>query len=439
MTTTTEQPDTSALSNAAVRAPRRTVDGRAYGLPEPAPDDLLVRVGPGTPGGELLRRYWHPIAHSKEIGELPREIRVLGEDLIIYRDKQGTVGLLYPRCVHRGTTLLYGKVEDNGIRCCYHGWLFDAEGHCVEMPCEPDNARVLQNVRQPWYPVVEKWGLVFTYMGPADQQPEMPHFDFEDDLAEDEAIVGSGSMDAPDDDVRMLLLGPCDYNWWQFYDNFMDPFHVYVLHSTINGVQFQDDLTILPKVTFEYTADGVRSIQHRQLPDGRTHQRISQVILPNINSTASVAADLGATGGVSWTVPRDDTSFRHFAIMKNKTATTFSDVRGPLERLGILQPEWGPGRPVRDWTLEDHQRWQTDYIAQRGQGEINLHSEEHLTSIDRGTAMMRRFFRRAAIGLSEGEQPVGAVPGETQHIAVTAGNGILAGDPLVCVDGYDGR
>ena len=125
MTTINGHLDTEAIIDVPLGRPVRSVDGRAYGMPDPSPDELLVRVGPGTPGGELLRRYWQPIAASDEIGELPREIRVLGEDLIIYRDKQGTVGLLYPRCTHRGTTLLYGKIEDNGIRCCYHGWLFD--------------------------------------------------------------------------------------------------------------------------------------------------------------------------------------------------------------------------------------------------------------------------------------------------------------------------
>jgi len=125
-------------------------DGRAYGRPTPTHDHDLVAVGPGTPGGELLRRYWQPFARREEATTLPSTVRMLGEDLVLFRDGQGRPGLLYPRCCHRGTTLHYGKVEDDGIRCCYHGWKFDTEGHCLEQPCEPDGGRFKDKVRQPW-------------------------------------------------------------------------------------------------------------------------------------------------------------------------------------------------------------------------------------------------------------------------------------------------
>ena len=144
--------------------------GTAYGRPAPSFDAELAQVGPGTPGGELLRRYWHPIAVATEVTGTPRNVRVLGEDLILFRDGAGRPGLLYPRCCHRGTTLYYGKVEPAGIRCCYHGWLFDVQGRCLDMPCEPEekNAsdRYRERFRQPWYPVQEYHGLVFAYLGP---------------------------------------------------------------------------------------------------------------------------------------------------------------------------------------------------------------------------------------------------------------------------------
>ena len=103
--------------------------GTAYGRPQPTSMRELAEVGPGTPMGELLRRYWHPIGLVSDATDRPRKVRVLGEDLILFRDKSGRVGLLYPHCAHRGTSLLYGKVEERGIRCCYHGWLFDVKGH----------------------------------------------------------------------------------------------------------------------------------------------------------------------------------------------------------------------------------------------------------------------------------------------------------------------
>ena len=127
--------------------------GSAYGLRPPTYDARLTEVGRGTPMGELLRRYWHPIGMAADAGAAPRPVRVLGEDLILFRDGKGRAGLVYPRCCHRGTTLYYGRIEERGIRCCYHGWLFDVEGHCLEMPCEPrPTGAQCQRVRQPWYP-----------------------------------------------------------------------------------------------------------------------------------------------------------------------------------------------------------------------------------------------------------------------------------------------
>ena len=109
----------------------------AYDLPEPEHDRALTEVGRRTPMGELLRRYWHPVGLSSDATATPRAIRVLGEELILFRDGEGRAGLMHPRCAHRGASLFYGKVEARGIRCCYHGWLFDVEGQCLEQPCEP--------------------------------------------------------------------------------------------------------------------------------------------------------------------------------------------------------------------------------------------------------------------------------------------------------------
>ena len=126
----------------------------------------LTEVGRGTPMGELMRRYWHPVGLAADAGQTPKPVRALGEDLILFRDGQGRPGLVVARCCHRGTTLYYGRVEERGIRCCYHGWLFDVEGRCLEQPCEPGGGRIRERIRQPWYPVQERYGLIFAYMGP---------------------------------------------------------------------------------------------------------------------------------------------------------------------------------------------------------------------------------------------------------------------------------
>ena len=143
--------------------------GVAYGRGRHTYDPDLVEVGPGTPGGEFMRRYWHPVAISSTLVERPRKVRVLGEDLILFRDKSGRPGLVTPRCAHRGAPLYYGKVEDQGIRCPYHGWLFDTEGRCLDQPCEPGGGPARHRVRQPWYPLQERYGLVFAYLGPPEK------------------------------------------------------------------------------------------------------------------------------------------------------------------------------------------------------------------------------------------------------------------------------
>ena len=114
----------------AAWAPQR-LEGTAYDRPQPSPEKLLTEVGPGTPCGELMRRYWQPVLSSEKVTDRPQQIRILGEDLILFRDKEGRPGLLYPHCMHRGTSLLFGHVEADGLRCCYHVWKFDVEGNCL--------------------------------------------------------------------------------------------------------------------------------------------------------------------------------------------------------------------------------------------------------------------------------------------------------------------
>ena len=182
-----------------------TDTGTAYAMKPPTYRAELTEVRRGTPMGELLRRYWHPVGLSTDAGATPKQVRALGEDLILFRDGEGRPGLVHNRCCDRGTTLYYGKVEDRGIRCCYHGWLFDTQGHCLEMPCEPEmGARMKERVRQPWYPVQELYGLVFAYMGPPEKKPALPRYAALEEFAEgefldtdDRSIGGGGTAVIP--------------------------------------------------------------------------------------------------------------------------------------------------------------------------------------------------------------------------------------------------
>lgn len=409
-------------------------DGRAYGRPPGISDEDLVRVGPGTKGGELLRRYWQPFALSADATSNPKHVRILDECLVLFRNGEGKAGLLYPRCMHRGTDLIYGKVESQGIRCCYHGWLFGTEGHCLEIPTET-NENLRRKIRQPWYPVVEKYGLLFTYMGPAALEPAFPTFSLEDNLGPNEKISSYRSDTGPNG-PHPKIAAASDYNWFQMYDNWMDPFHVCVLHYSINGPQFSPNLGIIPEVRFEETADGVISIQKRRVDEGPLQQRISQVIMPNMNGTAGVSDEDLGPAGLSWTVPLDDTSYSFFGL----TRVDMDNPSKPAD-IPMLQDHWGPkhGKPFSEWSLEDHQRWQTDYVAQKGQGDMTLHSEEHLMAGDKGTALSRRFFRQQAEKVAQGENPVGAEPGESYRVEVLAGNSLLDPETLECVSGYAAR
>ncbi|HKR89666.1 MAG TPA: Rieske 2Fe-2S domain-containing protein [Phenylobacterium sp.] len=413
-----------------------TADGRAYGRPPATPDEDLVRCGPGTLGGELLRRYWQPVALSADVTSRPQQVKILGEDLILFRDHSGKAGLLYPRCMHRGTSLLYGKVEESGIRCCYHGWLFSPEGHLLETPCEP-NSPVRKSVRQPWYPVLEKFGIVFTYMGPPERQPLFPVFSIEENLGEDEELVVARTTYGANG-PHPKVAARTDYNWWQMFDNWMDPFHVVVLHNMINGVQFSENLGILPDVRFEQLSDGVISIQKRRLPDGAVHQRVSQVLMPNMNGTPGITDEDLGPANLGWTVPTDDTNFVQYHLVRvRKGENQFRT----FDLVGMLSDDWGPkhGKPFLEWSLEDHQDWQTDYAAQKGQGDISLHSEEHLVAGDKGMGMMRRLFRQQAAKVARGEDPVGVAFDQPYRVELVAGNALLDAETGRCIAGYAAR
>jgi phenylpropionate dioxygenase-like ring-hydroxylating dioxygenase large terminal subunit len=196
------------------------------------------------------------------------------------------VGLLDAHCAHRGTSLYYGRIEPEGIRCCYHGWLFDAEGRCLDQPCEPPDSTYKHRVRQPWYPCREYHGLVFAYLGPLDRLPVFPRYGL---IEEGEGVVVA-------DGTSYGLAGGVvlDCNWLQIFENVMDPFHVLVLHNTFSGEQFSQALSVRPKVRWEATERGMCSIQDRVLGEGRIYRRLTEVLLPNVRIVPSVAADAEA-------------------------------------------------------------------------------------------------------------------------------------------------
>src|SRR5579884_709879 len=142
-------------------------------------NELLCRVGPGTPMGAMFRRYWLPALRSVDLPEpdcTPVRVRLLGEDLVAIRDTSGRVGLLADRCSHRGTSLFFGRNEEGGLRCIYHGWKYDVDGNLLDTPAEPPESRIKQQVKHPAYPTHEVNGVILAYMGPRQKQPLIPNF-----------------------------------------------------------------------------------------------------------------------------------------------------------------------------------------------------------------------------------------------------------------------
>ena len=365
--------------------------GTAYGRKPGTHNPVLTEVGPGTPMGELLRRYWHPIGLAADATDTPRKVRVLGEDLILFRDKSGRPGLVHPNCAHRGTSLYYGKVEERGIRCCYHGWLFDVEGHCVEQPCEPEMGRARGRIRQPWYPVQELYGLVWAYMGPSEKKPVLPRYDALERLDDGElletndASIGGGGPQ----------VIPC--NWLQHYENLVDPFHVVVLHSSFSGTQFVEAMAQMPEVTWDTVELGVRTTSVRRMPDGKVFRRVSQAGIPTLRVIPSPRVGrYGRVESLGWILPIDDHSFRIFVVGRVSEQGELTRMRS---RMG--------GKLWEELSEEEHQRMPGDYEAMVSQGAIARHSEEHLATSDRGIVMLRRFLKEQLERLQAGEDPAG--------------------------------
>jgi len=369
---------------------RRRDEGTGYEIRPPKYKSELVEVGRSKPMGELLRRYWHPIGLASDANRTPRKVRALGEDLILFRDGAGRAGLVHARCCHRGTTLYYGKVEARGIRCCYHGWLFDTQGHCLEQPCEPQGGLFRDKVRQPWYPVEERYGLIFAFMGPPERKPVLPRYhclEVMDDgefVETDDSSLGGGGPQ----------IIPC--NWLQHYENVVDPFHVPVLHASFSGAQFSMAMAAVPEVTFERSPRGV-TVRSTRKVDGKTFHRVTEAVIPTLRVVPNPrVAQFTRVESIGWVLPIDDTSFRIYVAGRSKHPGDLGRMRSKFE-----------GKFWWDMTEEEHQRHPGDFEAQVGQGPITIHSEEHFAQSDRGIVMIRHMLQDQIHTIEAGRDPIG--------------------------------
>ena len=391
---------------------RDDAGGSAYDLKPSTYKAEFTEVGRGTPMGELLRRYWQPVALVSDACDVPRRVQALGEDLVLFRDKNGQAGLLHARCCHRGTSLYYGKVEDDGIRCCYHGWKFDTKGHCLEQPCEPEGGSFKDKVRQPWYPVQERYGLIFAYMGPPAKRPVLPRYECLETMDEgefveaDDTSIGSGGP----------AIVPC--NWLQHYENVVDPYHVPVLHGSFSGTQFTSMMASMPDVTFEAKPAGVCVRSVRKQDDGKVFLRVTETVFPNLRVVPNPrVAQFARVESLGWVLPLTDTSFRVYVAGRVKQSGDMGRMRSKFN-----------GKFWWDMTDEEHQKYPGDYEAQVGQGPITLHSDEHFGQSDRGVLMVRRLMRQQLDVVAAGQDPAGVnFDPDAAPIVFEAGNYIREG------------
>jgi phthalate 4,5-dioxygenase oxygenase subunit len=376
-------------------------------------NDLLTRTGTGTACGELLRRYWQPVALSEELppGAPPVKIKLLGEDLVLFRDDQGRPGLLGIHCSHRGTDLSYGRVENGGLRCLYHGWLYDVEGRCLEQPGEPGGGEHRDAIRHRAYPCTEAGEVIFTYMGPG-TPPLLPNYEF---------------LNADTDHLYVnKIFHECNY--LQANEGNIDPVHLSFLHRFLEnrkeryrGVRGAEEShynlvarNVAPMLDVELTDFGVRIYTVRRLGDEKAYLRVSYFILPNLSAFP------GQTGGegysVNWHVPIDDTHHWKYTFV-------FSS-RAPLQKETVnrerseFTSDYRLLRNESNRFMQDRESMKTktytgmgsgfqahDAFATSSQGTIQDRTEEHLVSSDKAIVAARKLLEKAIRDIQEGREP----------------------------------
>ena len=354
-------------------------------------NEMLTRVGPGTPAGELLRRYWHPVAVAAELTEEnpTKFVRVLGEDLVLFRDKKGRVGLLADRCSHRGASLLYGRVEERGIACAYHGWLYDIEGNCLETPPEPGDSNFRLTIKHKAYPVQKFVGFYWAYMGPK-PAPMIPPLDI--------WVRKNGRR-------GIVVYKTIDCNWLQSMENSVDPAHLQILHLNTTWSRKA------PSSTRGYI-DEVESVDFEEVPYGIMKKRVFKngrqdnhpLIFPN---------NLRQANSTQFRVPIDDTHTWHVHVIfdpsdDGRIETEPEDL--PVKYMEDFKDPPDGLHPFTKFTMhvplaQDTMTWETA-------GPIADRTQEHLASSDKGIVLFREILRREIQKVQQDIDPIGVFRNE---------------------------
>jgi phthalate 4,5-dioxygenase len=384
-----------------------------------AQNDLMTQTGPGTPAGKLLRSYWQPVAASEEmpIGGAPIPIRIMSEDLVLFRDDKDRLGLIGLHCAHRGTDLSYGRVEDGGLRCLYHGWLFDINGRCLDQPAQPADKKFCDKIRHPAYPVQEKGGCIWTYMGEG-KPPLIPDFEF---------------LTAPEPNrVTFRVIQMC--NWLQGLESSTDPAHTTYLHRRPAGtasVRSGNDVAALrgddpPEISTQNTAYGTRIFALHNAPNGRKYLRVNNYVYPSGATPSTSTGESGYQG--RWYVPIDDHShvrfeffYRHSqplnkeALRKNRAENVGPDlrhIRRPENRYLQDREELKAGKSYGGMGLHFPSQ---DAFAIETQGAVQDRTREHLGSTDIVITAVRRTLLKAIEQVQEGKEAPGLLREASQN------------------------
>jgi phthalate 4,5-dioxygenase oxygenase subunit len=398
-----------------------------------AQNETLTRTGPGTAMGALFRRFWQPVLLSRELPEPdgpPVRVTVLGEELIAFRDSDGRVGLVEPRCPHRGANLFFGRNEDRGLRCVYHGWKFDVGGHCLEIPTMARDAPTYEGLRARAgivaYPTRE-WGeYIWAYLGPVEAMPPLPDMEF--------ALVG------PEHRYVSKKLQEC--NWAQSAEGAVDTAHFSFLHAPVGGgpmtslpPDYADQVRWMvadgaPRYTVVEHEAGLILAGGRHADDGETYWRIAQYLLPS-HSLAPGGAAGQTNHGQTW-VPIDDASCWVFTYSWNPERPLAEAERAVFARGGAIHAEVDEHYvPVRrrandyliDRAAQKHESFtgirgisEQDAAIQDSQGLIHDRTRELLGPTDLGVSRLRVLMLEAARDLEAGKPPAAAMNPEAYRV-----------------------
>jgi phthalate 4,5-dioxygenase len=377
-------------------------------------NDLLTQIGPKTPCGELLRRYWQPVALGEELPKdsAPLKVRILGEDLVLFRDDQGRPGLLGLHCSHRGTDLSYGRVEDGGLRCLYHGWLYDVCGRVIEQPGEPGGGAHKDTIRHPAYPCQEAGGIILAYMGPG-EPPLLPNYDF---------------LTAPQEYRTVVkIFHSCSY--LQGNEGNIDPVHLSFLHQYLSEAQVArqrivpgsnaTDNTLLgndiaPTIEVEIKDFGLRIYTLRNAGPDKRYLRVTNFVMPNL--AAFGGSTVGDGYAVHWHVPIDNTHHWKYIFMFSRSNPLDDELRN-RSRAG-LTPDYRLTRNATNRYQQDRESMKTktftgmgmnfqahDAFATESQGPVQDRTHEHPVSSDKAILAARKLLLNAIKDVQEGRQP----------------------------------